>query len=145
MSCRTRLRRARHDEPRLAPLLGARRHPDPHLDGHPTDRAMTADSAHRPLRLSLRVSCREREELARRAADCGTSVSDYLRQAALGSVPRRRPHRSEEELLGQLAGLASTLRRLARVAASANHPSLLHRIDGLLGQIDQTIRDLAHP
>jgi len=83
----------------------------------------------RSVRLAVRVTPNERRRLARRAAECGVSLSDYRRGAALGAVPRRRRRQRQRDLVAVLSHLSHQLGSLRRDAGAA---SCSHQLDRVL-------------
>jgi hypothetical protein len=98
---------------------------------------MNAVRRQRSLRLAVRVTPDERRQLGRRAADCGLTVSEYLRRSALDSVPRRRRHQQDRDLVAVLARLSQ---QLGDVAQAGGGSTL--RLDQVLRRIDRAVREV---
>jgi len=103
---------------------------------------MRGDRHQRTHRLAFRVSDEERQLVDERAADCGLTLSAYLRAAALGRLPRRRRRGDERDLVHQLARLGNSLRHLSRLVASTGKGSQQRRIEEVLRRIDSAVREV---
>jgi len=66
--------------------------------------------------LRVRLTATERQTIKSRATVCGLPDSTFVRQVALGSVPRARPQRLEKEAIYQLGRIGNNLNQLAHVA-----------------------------
>ncbi len=64
--------------------------------------------------VSVRMSPDELQAVAQRAHDCGKCLSTYMRIVALGSIPRARPRRIEQEAVYQLGKIGNNLLCAAR-------------------------------
>ena len=63
---------------------------------------MQAMKDNKTTRLAVRVSPAEKERISRKAARCGISVSEYIRQCCLGYEPRAIPPDAFYELCDKL-------------------------------------------
>lgn len=91
------------------------------------------------MRLAVRVTPGERRRLVQRAAECGLSLSDYLRAAALGAVPHRRRRQHWRDLVAVLTRLSQQLGRLAHCAGA---DTSAHRLEQVLRRIDRAVREV---
>lgn len=73
----------------------------------------TTESPRRTMRLEARVTKEEYEIVARRANECGLSMSKYIREVALGHHPRKRLTEREVEALCCLADARGDLIRIS--------------------------------
>jgi hypothetical protein len=67
------------------------------------------------------------DELVRitdRSRDCGRTPTRFIRETALGAVPRPRHHAATEALLRDLARIGGCLERIARLARASHHAAL---------------------
>jgi hypothetical protein len=64
----------------------------------------------------IRFTSEEWATITARAADCGTPPARYVREAALGEMPRVRRPQINAELLRQLTRIGNNLNQLARLA-----------------------------
>jgi hypothetical protein len=90
------------------------------------------------------------EELARitaRARACGQTPARYIRETALGAIPRPRSHAAAEPLLSELARIGRALEQLAHLAQTDLTAGLveqvrvaLHGHEALVRQVVETQR-----
>lgn len=97
----------------------------------------------RPHAPKVRFSDEELAALRERARECGRPVARYVRETALGSVPKARRHAAEQELIRHLARIGNNLNQLAREANGAAQFPAEERIDALLAEIHAAIERLA--
>ena len=64
----------------------------------------------------LRLHTAELDAITRRARECGRSAAAYIRETALGAVPKARPRLAEMEAVRQLARIGNNLNQLAHIA-----------------------------
>jgi Bacterial mobilisation protein (MobC) len=69
----------------------------------------------------IRFTPAEIEAVAAHARACGQPVARYIRETALGAVPRIRRSQGNAELIRQLAGLGNNLNQLATVANATGY------------------------
>ncbi len=88
------------------------------------------------------------EELARiteRARACGQTPARFIRETALGAVPRPRHHAATDALLCSLARIGRCLDRLAQLAQASQHPALAEHaraaLDGHWALVRQIMQD----
>ena len=93
--------------------------------------------------VSVRMSSDELSAVAQRAHDCGKCLSTYMRIVALGSVPRARPRRIEQEAVYQLGKIGNNLNQLARVANASGQIRQVQRLEQVLQELLNTVRVLA--
>lgn len=98
--------------------------------------------AKRTMVLKVRLSPGEHRVLLERAGECGKGTSTYVREVALGSVPRARPRRIEQQVVHQLARLGNNLNQLARAANATRRVELSQRLAQVLAEIETAIRRL---
>lgn len=66
----------------------------------------------------------ELSQIARRAQDCGRTPARFIREAALGAIPKPRHHADRDALLRELAHVGAELDQLARLAATGGNAPL---------------------
>ena len=91
----------------------------------------------------VRVSPGEHRVLRERARECGKGTSTYVREVALGSVPRARPRRIEQRVVHQLARIGNNLNQLARAANATRRVELSRRLAEVLAAIESALRRLS--
>ena len=79
----------------------------------------------------------------KRADDCGKCLSTYMRIVALGSIPRARPRRIEQEAVYQLGKIGNNLNQLAKVANSTGRLGDARRLRDALQELLDAVRVLA--
>lgn len=99
--------------------------------------------AKRTKALLVRVSPGEHRVLLERAKECGKGASTYMREVALGSVPRARPRRIELQAIHQLARIGNNLNQLARAANTSRRVDLAERLGQVLAEVEAAVRSLA--
>lgn len=75
----------------------------------------------RTRRLEARVTAEQYARVVELAAECGLSLSNYLRSCALGQHPRRRLTNREAEALCSLADARGELIRIAAAVRAIQH------------------------
>lgn len=93
--------------------------------------------------VSVRMSPDELRAMRKRADDCGKCLSTYMRIVALGSIPRARPRRVEQEAVYQLGKIGNNLNQLAKVANSTGRLGEAHRLQRVLAELLEAVRKLA--
>ena len=93
--------------------------------------------------VSVRMSPEELRDVARRAHDCGKCLSTYMRIVALGSIPRARPRRLEQEAVYQLGKIDNNLNQLTRVANRTARLGEAHYLQEILEELLDADRKLA--
>jgi hypothetical protein len=93
--------------------------------------------------VSVRMSPDELGAVGKRAHDCGKCLSTYMRIVALGSIPRARPRRIEQEAVYQLGKIGNNLNQLTRVANSTGRLGEAHRLQQILDELLDAVRTLA--
>lgn len=61
---------------------------------------------------------------------------------ALGSIPRARPRRIEQEAVYQLGKIGNNLNQLAKVAKATGQIRQVHRLEQALGELLDAVRKL---
>jgi len=72
----------------------------------------------------VRFSPEEIARISERARTCGRTVARYIREAALGAVPKARHHAERDALLRELARTGRDLARLAHLVEAARDGQL---------------------
>jgi len=93
--------------------------------------------------VSVRMSPDELQTVAKRAHDCGKCLSTYMRIVALGSIPRARPRRIEQEAVYQLGKIGNNLNQLARLANASREIRQAQRLEQVLEELLDAVRVLA--
>lgn len=86
------------------------------------------------------------EELARiteRARVCGQTPARFIRETALGAIPRARQHEATGALLYEMARIGRTLDELARLAQAGPDAALAERLTAALEGHWARVRQLA--
>jgi hypothetical protein len=85
------------------------------------------------------------EELARitaRARACGRTPARFIRETALGAIPRPRHDAATDPLLCELARIGRCLDQLARLAQAGQHAVLAKRVNATLDEHWALVRHL---
>ena len=93
--------------------------------------------------VSVRMSPEELRTVNERAVDCGKCLSTYLREVALGTVPRARPRRLEQEAVYQLGRIGNNLNQLAYVANATGRLAAEQRLHDVLDELLDAVRRIA--
>ncbi len=80
--------------------------------------------------------------VAQRAHDCGKCLSTYMRIVALGSIPRARPRRIEQEAVYQLGKIGNNLNQLTKMANSSGRLGDARRFQEVLNNLLNAVRKL---
>lgn len=75
-------------------------------------------SARRTAAKLIRFHPDELTQIVRRAHDCGRTPARFIREAALGAIPKPRHHADRDAMLRELAHVGRELDQLARLAAT---------------------------
>lgn len=97
----------------------------------------------RTERLEVRLSPEERQTLGARAQQCGKPVSTFVREVALGSVPRARPGQVDEKAVYHLGRIGNNLNQLARAANATGRLPDERRLKAALDELVAALRRLA--
>ena len=92
--------------------------------------------------LRVRLAPEEREVIRARAEQCRKPVSTFVREVALGSVPRARPRRLEEKAVYHLGRIGNNLNQIARTANATGRLDEARRLDEALAELLDAIRRL---
>jgi hypothetical protein len=91
----------------------------------------------------VRLSPAEARRIERRALACGRPPAVFLREAALGAVPRPRQTAAIDPVIADLVRLGTTLRRLRDTDGPALSADAVHAaFDAALGAVLDTVRGL---
>jgi mobilization protein NikA len=85
------------------------------------------------------------EELARiteRAQLCGRTSSRFIRETALGAIPKARQHAATDAALRELARVGRHLDELTRLAQAGQYTTLTERLGALVGEHWARVRSL---
>lgn len=78
--------------------------------------------------------------VAERARTCGRPPARYIREAALGAVPKARRTTGSAELIRELSDIGNTLQELRTIAESACDESVAERCEAVLLDVLDAIR-----
>ncbi len=87
------------------------------------------------------------DELARiteRAHLCGRTSSRFIRETALGAIPKARQHAATDAALRELARIGKRLEELTRLARAGQHTALLERLAAVVLEHWARVRQLLH-
>ncbi len=101
-----------------------------------------ADVSLRTEVLRVRLAPEEREVIRARAEQCRKPVSTFVREVALGSVPRARPRRLEEKAVYHLGRIGNNLNQIARTANATGRLDEARQLDEALAELLDAIRRL---
>jgi hypothetical protein len=97
----------------------------------------------RPKRIEhsmVRFTADEFALIRERARECGKPPARYIRETALGAVPRVRRSAANAAVIRELARIGNALTQLAAVARGSNTPADTAAIEAALGEVLETIR-----
>ena len=97
----------------------------------------------RPKRIEhsmVRFTADEFALIRERARECGKAPARYIRETALGAVPRARRSAANAAVIRELARIGNVLTQLAEVARSSDTPADYGEIEAALGEVLETIR-----
>lgn len=80
--------------------------------------------------------------VAERARACGRPPARYIREAALGSVPKAKRTAGSAELIRELSAIGSTLQELRTIAGGATGETVAVRCEMVLLNVLDTIRKI---
>lgn len=80
--------------------------------------------------------------IAERARECGWSISRYIRETALGMVPKARPNQWEEKAIYQLTKIGANLNQLSHRAHLREEIPSAEEFNALREKIVAMIDDL---
>lgn len=93
--------------------------------------------------LRVRLSEDERRTIRARAEECGKPTSTFVRELALGSVPRARSGRLEEKLVYHLGRIGNNLNQLTRRANATGRLPERRYLDAVLEELLGALRRIA--
>ena len=102
-----------------------------------------AERALRGERVTVRLTVEERRVLEARARECGRTVSAYLRETALGAVPRRSAGVAGRKTRYQLARIGNNLNQLAHRANATRQVEAVEALLATLAKLDPLLDQLA--
>ena len=106
-----------------------------------TEMAAGRSSSDKRTEASLvRFSRDEFRAVTERARECGLPPARFIREAALGAVPKARRTPANAELIRQLARIGTELRRLAGGARDRDEVLTAEAVSGALAELLDTIR-----
>ena len=97
---------------------------------------------HRVERVTVRLTGEERRLLERRAGECGRTVSAYLRETALGAVPRRSAGAAGRETRWHLARIGNNLNQLAYRANASGRVDAVETLRAVLAKLHPLLDEL---
>jgi hypothetical protein len=111
--------------------------------GHTAQRASrsvgNAENPRRSVSSMVRFTPDEFALIAQRARDCGRAPARFIREAALGAVPRERRSAASAELLRQLGRIGNNLNQLA-ARAHSGAPLPGSALETALGELLEAVR-----
>ena len=93
--------------------------------------------------VSTKLTCPYFYAIQKRAEDAGMSLSEYVRQAVVGSQIVPRMNRQDADTLRKLAGEANNLNQLARQANTSGFALVAGEVLVLKSQITEIINQLS--
>lgn len=97
----------------------------------------------RDERVTVRLTAEERRLLERRAGDCGRTVSTFMRQAALGAVPRRSAGAAGRATLYHLGRIGNNLNQLAHKANATGRLTTERALLAALAELRALMREIS--
>jgi hypothetical protein len=97
-------------------------------------------------RTAAKLICFHPDELVRiteRARVCGQTPARFIRETALGAIPKARQHGATGALLREMARIGESLDELARLAQAGQHAALAERLTATLDGHWARVRQLA--
>jgi mobilization protein NikA len=88
-----------------------------------------------------------REELAlitERAQLCGRTSARFIRETALGAIPKARQHAATDAALRELALIGKRLHELTQLAQAGQHSALVERLAAVHVEHWARVRRLVH-
>jgi len=100
--------------------------------------------------IRVRLTEREKEEIARKAHEYGISMSRFVREAALGNVLERVVYLVDPALLSAISRIGNNVNQIARRLNALHLAGRLTRIEMLdcfdvLESIEKSLRKLSQP
>jgi hypothetical protein len=90
----------------------------------------------------IRFHAQELACITAAARACGQTPARYIRETALGAIPRPRPHTAAEPLLRELAQIGRALAQLARHAQAGPTAALAERVRTALEGHEALVRQV---
>ena len=90
----------------------------------------------------IRFSDEEWAVIVDRARLCGRAPARYVRETALGAVPKSTRTQANAALVHHLGRIGTTLRTLSIEISAQGEPSRAREIDGVLAEILAAVRQL---
>lgn len=112
-----------------------------HGTGSAHRRSAQAAGPRRTAKSLVRFTPDEFAVVAERARTCGRAPARFIREAALGAIPRERRSAANSELVRQLARIGNNLNQLA-ARAHAGAPVLEGAIESALLELLSAVRRL---
>jgi hypothetical protein len=112
-------------------------------DNTPRGAAHRVPRPSRPKRIEhsmVRFTADEFALIRERARECGRPPARYIRETALGAVPRSRRSAANAAVIRELARIGNALTQLAEVARRSDSPADSAAIEAALGEVLETIR-----
>jgi hypothetical protein len=97
----------------------------------------------RDERVTVRLTAEERRLLERRAGDCGRTVSTFMREAALGSVPRRSAGAAGRETRYHLGRIGNNLNQLAHKANSTGRLTAERELLATVAELRRILEEIS--
>jgi hypothetical protein len=88
----------------------------------------------------VRFTAEEFALIRERARECGRPPARYIRETALGAVPRSRRSAANAAVIRELARIGNALTQLAEVARKSDSSADSASIEATLGEVLETIR-----
>jgi hypothetical protein len=93
--------------------------------------------------LRVRVSLEEHRTIRARAEECGRPTSTFVREVALGTVPRARPGRMDEKAVYHLGRIGNNINQLTRTANALGCLPESQRLGEVLAELLAALRRIA--
>lgn len=90
----------------------------------------------------VRFTRNEFRAVTDRARECGLPPARFIREAALGAIPKARRTPANAELIRQLARIGTELRQLAGVARDRDDALTTDALSGALSELLDAIRQV---
>jgi hypothetical protein len=84
----------------------------------------------------------ELASITERARVCGRTPARFIRETALGAIPKPRHHAATDTLLCELARIGRCLDELARLAQASQHATLTERAQTVLDRHWALVRQI---
>jgi hypothetical protein len=99
-------------------------------------------SDRRTIAKLIRFQAEELACITARARACGQTPAAFIRETALGAIPRPRPHTAAEPLLSELARIGRALDQLAHLAQTDLTAGLVEQVRTALGGHEALVRQV---